>query len=535
MAIGRSILKRGSILAKRGIGRRARKGLSMVRGAGSPLRSAAKTIAQVPGQEDGIQSVNPITKLVNNQVTKHVKNITQQLKGPAGFDPTEMLQKIFGGGLNQLTSFAAGLEAFKKPFEKTFKFLEKSKKLFTDFIKKLSKAKVAKGGGGKGGLLKSILKGAATLGLVAFTGWGISKMLGGGKKKGESTVVGEDGTTAGPAGTFQEEMGDQLTAKETEKFNKTIKSFDKAIKALQAQLKGKNKKPKEEEEKKEEEKEEKKEKEKESSLVGTKQTALIAGEDVPEGIDVIVGGTEETKKTVETDTKVDPVTDKVKKFKKKVDEKKEAKKKPEGVKRWLAGGVDAITGGRTDFDQQGDGSKAETVATPQDGISGATGKKGTEGAKGARGPMGWLAGTVDFLSGDQLDLDGRGNIVDGAKNIINNVKETKEVKPETATVDGEQVTPTTAEASPELKEAKLNASQAVAQAPETDQPTTNTTVLPLNTQGQPGGQTGDAGRTKMGASDVTTGQSGNIPFLMPFDTSNIHLAHSKQTFNIVSS
>ena len=529
MAIGRSILKKGSLFAKRGLQRR-RKGLSMVRGGMSPLKSAAKTIAQVPGQEEGIQPVNQITKLVNNQVSKHVKNITQQIGGGVGggFDPTAMLEKIFGGGLSQLTSFAQGLEAFKKPFEKTFNFLEKSKKLFTDFIKKLSKAKIAKGGSKRGGLLSSILKGAATLGLVAYTAWGINKIVKG-KKEGDVTVVG-DGTTAGPAGTFQEEMGDQLTKKETEKFNKTMKAFDKAIKVLEGQLKGRNKKPKEEEIEEEKKEEEKVEKEKESSLVGTKQTALIAGEDVPAGLDVILAPSEVTSTSKES--KTETVTDKVKNFKKKVDEKKEAKKKPEGVARWLAGGVDAITGGRTDFDQQGDGTKAETVATPQDGIAGTTGKKGDEGAKGAKGPMGWLKGAGDALTGNVFDFDGRGKPEDNAKKVVDTVKpEGTDIKPETTTVEG--VTPTTVEPSTTEKDIKIEESKTVSQAPEQDEPTVNTTVLPMNAPDagtNAGG--GDASRSKMSSPDVKTGA--NVPFLMPFDTGNIHIAHAKQTFNILT-
>ena len=528
MAIGRSILKKGSLFAKRGLQRR-RKGLSMVRGGISPLKSAAKTIAQVPGQEEGIQPVNQITKLVNNQVSKHVKNITQQVGGGAGggFDPTAMLEKIFGGGLSQLTSFAQGLEAFKKPFEKTFNFLEKSKKLFTDFIKKLSKAKIAKGGSKRGGLLSSILKGAATLGLVAYTAWGINKIVKG-KKEGAVTVVG-DGTTAGPAGTFQEEMGDQLTKKETEKFNKTMKAFDKAIKVLEGQLKGRNKKPKEEEKEEEKKEEEKVEKEKESSLVGKKQTALIAGEDVPAGLDVILAPSEVTSTSKES--KTETVTDKVKNFKKKVDDKKKEQKKPEGVARWLAGGVDAITGGRTDFDQQGDGTKAETVATPQDGIAGTTGKKGTEGAKGARGPMGWLKGAGDALTGNVFDFDGRGTPEDNAKKVVETVKpEDTDIKPETTTAEG--VKPTTVEPSTTDKDIRMEESQTVSQAPEQDEPTVNTTVLPMNAPAAGQMQGGDASRSKMSAPDVKSGV--NIPFLLPFDTGNIHIAHAKQTFNIVA-
>ena len=283
MAVLSSPIKSTSSLARK------QKTEGKVKGADSVLKASSKKL-QLPENDDTPVTVTKVNKIVETKVKRLQPKITKKVRSAIKpFDPRKMLSDIFKGGLGQLEKFAKSLAGLKKPLGEIFKFINKAKNIFLSLLKKLTKIKLApktepgkKEKKKKGGLIGNILKGAATLGLIALTTWGISKLLDRGKedkevKPGESTVKSVEPL----------EGTELLNKKEVKKFNKALKVFQQALWDFKDQVKkAADSKPKTEEETTEDEPTT--DNEKVQSLAGTTQTALIPGDIAPSELNVLV-------------------------------------------------------------------------------------------------------------------------------------------------------------------------------------------------------------------------------------------------------
>ena len=144
--------------------RATRKSLTGIKG-GDGLKSVLPKIK--PIREDlkdgGIRKIN---KLVESRVQNLVPKLANQVEERVeSFDPDKFLGKIFDGGLSSLQGFASGLDGVKGSMEESLEFLQKAQEIATEFIEKLSKAKPKKEKG-KGGLLGNIFKGLALAGMA---------------------------------------------------------------------------------------------------------------------------------------------------------------------------------------------------------------------------------------------------------------------------------------------------------------------------------------------------------------------------------
>jgi len=300
MAVLSSPIKSTSSLARK------QKTEGKVKGADSVLKASSKKL-QLPENDDTPVTVTKVNKIVETKVKRLQPKITKKVRSAIKpFDPRKMLSDIFKGGLGQLEKFAKSLAGLKKPLGEIFKFINKAKNIFLSLLKKLTKIKLApktepgkKEKKKKGGLIGNILKGAATLGLIALTTWGISKLLDRGKedkevKPGESTVKSVEPL----------EGTELLNKKEVKKFNKALKVFQQALWDFKEQVKkAADSKPKTEEETTEDKPTT--DNEKVQSLAGTTQTALIPGDIAPSELNVLVpkveyAGGENNKSTTET-------------------------------------------------------------------------------------------------------------------------------------------------------------------------------------------------------------------------------------------
>ena len=259
-----------------------------VKGADSILKASVKKL-QLPEDDGTPVTITKVHKIVQSTVKKLQPKITKKVAAAVKpFDPRKMLAEIFKGGLGQLEKFAKSLASLKKPLGEIFKFINKAKNIFLNLLKKLTKIKLApkeeegaKPKKKKKGLIGNILKGAATLGLIALTTWGISKLMKRGQER-EETKPGSKVTPIEPV-----EGTELLDKKEIKKFNKAVKLLQDTLFNFQEQIDKAAKANPEEETSTEEDKPET-DNEKVQSLAGTTQTALIPGELAPSQLNVLV-------------------------------------------------------------------------------------------------------------------------------------------------------------------------------------------------------------------------------------------------------
>ncbi len=283
MAVLSSPIKSTSSLARK------QKTEGKVKGADSVLKATSKKL-QLPEEDNTPVTITKVNKIVETKVKKLQPKITKKVAAKiTPFDPRKMLTDIFKGGLGQLEKFAKGLASLKKPLGEIFKFINKAKSIFLNLLKKLTKIKLApkeedgkKPKKKKGGLIGNILKGAATLGLIALTTWGVTKLM---KKGREREVKPGDSQIKSVEPLEGTEL---LDKKEVKKFNKALKVLQQALWDFEEQVKkAADAKAPSEEETKDGDKP-KTDNEKVQSLAGTTQTALIPGELAPSQLNVLV-------------------------------------------------------------------------------------------------------------------------------------------------------------------------------------------------------------------------------------------------------
>ena len=283
MAILSSPIKSTNSLARK------QKTEGKVKGADSVLKASSKKL-KLPEEDNTPVTITKVNKIVETKVKKLQPKITKKVAAKiTPFDPRKMLTDIFKGGLGQLEKFAKGLASLKKPLGEIFKFINKAKSIFLNLLKKLTKIKLApkeedgkKPKKKKGGLIGNILKGAATLGLIALTTWGVTKLM---KKGREREVKPGDSQIKSVEPLEGTEL---LGKKEVKKFNKALKVLQQALWDFEEQVKkAADAKAPSEEETKDGDKPET-DNEKVQSLAGTTRTALIPGDIAPSELNVLV-------------------------------------------------------------------------------------------------------------------------------------------------------------------------------------------------------------------------------------------------------
>jgi hypothetical protein len=510
-----------------------------IKGADSVLKASSKKL-QLPETDDTPVTVTKVNKIVETKIKRLQPKITKKVAAQIKpFDPRKMLSDIFKGGLGQLEKFAKSLVALKKPLNEIFKFINKAKDIFTSLLKKLTKINLApKTEVGKekkkkkGGLIGNILKGAATLGLIALTTWGVSKLL----DKGKGDKTSEPGKSTAKS-VEPLEGTELLNKKEVKKFNKALKVFQQALWDFKDQIKaasGTKEPPKEEGT---EDDKPKTDNEKVQSLAGTTQTALIPGELAPAELNVLVpkvedAGGEKDKSTTETSEETSTTAD------------SQSKVIPKEADHGTGGTT--VAGGT-----EGDGSDGST-ATPKSkplgtenvqSVTGDKGSGGNEGSKGARGEAGpqgfmrFLAGTGDVLTANMFDLD--------KKNVDKDAPEGEEPKGALRWLAGaaDAVTGDTwnldkknqTRVDPAKGESELRTENALGVSRTADSessPQTTETVIQV-----PVGTTTQDALPKSGPTPVSVNKdsasSAKVPFFIAVDGSNFALLHSKSQYNIV--
>tara|TARA_B100000945_G_scaffold103536_1_gene81813 strand:+ start:895 stop:2505 length:1611 start_codon:yes stop_codon:yes gene_type:complete len=533
MAVLSSPIKSTSSLARK------QKTEGKVKGADSVLKASSKKL-QLPDNDDTPVTITKVNKIVETKVKRLQPKITKKVRSAIKpFDPRKMLSDIFKGGLGQLEKFAKSLAGLKKPLGEIFKFINKAKNIFLSLLKKLTKIKLApktepgkKEKKKKGGLIGNILKGAATLGLIALTTWGISKLLDRGKedkevKPGESTVKSVEPL----------EGTELLNKKEVKKFNKALKVFQQALWDFEEQVKkAADSKPKPEEETKEDKPTT--DNEKVQSLAGTTQTALIPGDLAPAELNVLVpkvedAGGEKDESTTETSQETATTANST------------STVIPKDADHGTSGGTTTAGGG----DNAGDGTTAtakskplgtENVTSTTEGDKGSQGTEGSKGARGEAGPQGFmrfLAGTGDVLTANMFDFDQKNTDIEtpegekpkgfmrwmaGAADAITG---------DTWNLD--KVNQTRVDPDKSESDLRRENSLGVSRTAEGESsPQTNETVINV-----PPGTSTEQALPKSGNQVARTpddaSASVRVPFFIAVDGSNFALLHSKSQYNIV--
>ncbi len=509
-----------------------------VRGADSILKASVKKL-QLPEDDGTPVTITKVHKIVQSTVKKLQPKITKKVAAAVKpFDPRKMLAEIFKGGLGQLEKFAKSLASLKKPLGEIFKFINKAKNIFLNLLKKLTKIKLApkeeegaKPKKKKKGLIGNILKGAATLGLIALTTWGISKLMKRGQER-EETKPGSKVTPIEPV-----EGTELLDKKEIKKFNKAVKLLQDTLFNFQEQIDKAAKANPEEETSTEEDKPET-DNEKVQSLAGTTQTALIPGELAPSQLNVLVppvGG--------ETDDGTG---------KKKLSQLSQAHIPLNPHLQKIIAEQNNSSGGTTGSggtQGSGDGSTATSKTKPL-GTENFTNLEIGEGGKLSyskeEGDDGSTTESYSFESSHWKDTGIHDEMrfhVDGEVIAKGHPKWEGMVEKEVYGSELSSISKSALKDNPHLQ-AKVNASKKESNLrsdnaggiSQTSQGQTHTTtneqMIPVPIGKDPSDSIPQSG-TQAVNSAGDSGSGNKVPFLLPFDNNNIAIMYSKITYNIV--
>ena len=533
MAVLSSPIKSTSSLARK------QKTEGKVKGADSVLKATSKKL-QLPEEDNTPVTITKVNKIVETKVKKLQPKITKKVAAKiTPFDPRKMLTDIFKGGLGQLEKFAKGLASLKKPLGEIFKFINKAKSIFLNLLKKLTKIKLApkeedgkKPKKKKGGLIGNILKGAATLGLIALTTWGVTKLM---KKGREREVKPGDSQIKSVEPLEGTEL---LDKKEVKKFNKALKVLQQALWDFEEQVKkAADAKAPSEEETKDGDKP-KTDNEKVQSLAGTTQTALIPGELAPAELNVIVPKTKEEKAALEkskgdTTGVESSVT-------------KKSKVMQHDADHSTSGGKAGFYGGK---EGSGDGSTSTSKTKPI-GTENFTNLEIGEGGKLSyskeEGDDGSTTESYSFESSHWKDTGIHDEMrfhVDGEVIAKGHPKWEGMVEKEVYGPELSSISKAALKDNPHLQ-AKVNASKKESNLrsdnaggiSQTSQGQTHTTtneqMIPVPIGKDPSDSIPQSG-TQAVNSAGDSGSGNKVPFLLPFDNNNIAIMYSKITYNIV--
>lgn len=218
---------------------------SKVKAAGSPLLGAAQNISQSlePQQEYEGVNVNRINQIVENKVNRLIPRIAERVETQVNaFDPNELLSRIFRGGLDELQRFGQNLQSLMVPLQRTFDFIFQSRDILLKLIDQLATASKNLGNSKSPGMglrgLKTLAL-AATAAYAAKITWDQIKKA---NDEGPPPQGGEISGTPPPMGGVEQQQS--LTGGEeinTELFNETVGKFGAILSSIEKALYGEEK------------------------------------------------------------------------------------------------------------------------------------------------------------------------------------------------------------------------------------------------------------------------------------------------------
>lgn len=508
---------------------------SKVKGRKSLLNTKSLEPIRPDLKQGGVRKVGRlVTNKVQSLVPKIAKSVTSKVNQ---FDPNALLGKIFDGGLNSLQSFASGLGGLQSSLQRNLQFLSEAKGIIVDLINKMAKAKPR---GGGGGFFKGLIKNVAKVGLLAMAFKAAPAAMGvaavGGKIAMGAGLLGA-GVLAGKAfGAVKKRLQKKKQGEDKidgDKFNEIIEKFRSELNLIERRRRRqKDEKPKKDEKDKEIKDETGTEDTSTESTVDPQEDAM-GGKSPNAILRMEQGGAMtitptsggETEEKEKEPTPINPEFN------------KEEEKKPQGLKRLLAGGLDFATGNMFDFDSRG--SNIDGIKNFLKGDKGESGEKGNKGSLGSQGEP----GKKDILSlaGDVIGITPMGimagGIIKGGKFIANKLGGKKEESVESdggkSKTEGDKKD-STIEASSDTSNNMLDISKDISQPaikPSGDGSGGGggTEILPVPIPAQD--KKRRAGQTPI---QRTQNATKNVVTLLPaIDISNIHIQYARSVFNIV--
>ena len=480
--------------------------------------------------------VRKVRRLVENRVQTLVPKLAKSVTSKVNqFDPNALLGQIFDGGLNSLQTFASGLGGLKSSLQKNLEFLKEAKGIIVDLITKMAKAKPR---GGGGGFFKGLIKNVAKVGLLAMAFKAAPAAMGvaavGGKIALGAGALAAGGMLAGKAfgavkKRLQKKKGEDKI--DGDKFNEIIEKFQSELNMIEKRKRRrKDDKPKKEESDKELKDEtgtgdstESKVDAQEDAMGGKSPNAILRMEQGGKMIITPTSGGETEEKEKEP-TPINPEFN------------KDEEKKPQGLKRLLAGGLDFDTGNMFDFDSRG--SNVDGIKNFLKGDKGESGNKGNKGSLGSQGepgkkdmlsmagdiikitPMGIMAGGM--IKGGEFTANKLGGKTeesiqsDGGKSKTEGDKKNSTVEPSSDGASG-------------MLDISKDISQPALKPAGDGSGGGGTEILPVPIPAQD--KKRRAGQTPIQRTQNAT--KNVVPILPAIDISNIHIQYARSVFNIV--
>ena len=216
----------------RGVGRTA------VRAGKSALMSAAQNISQSlepQVESDGI-NVTKVERIVENKVNRLVPRISERVEQQVNaFDPNQMLASIFRNGLDGLVRFQQNLQSIMQPLQKTFDFIFQSRDILVKLINQLAAAAKNLGSTKSPGMG---LRGLKTLALSLTAAYAAKitwDQMQKAKAEGPPPQGGEISGTPPPMGggvQQQQSLTGGLSGEDVASFNATVREFSAILEGI---------------------------------------------------------------------------------------------------------------------------------------------------------------------------------------------------------------------------------------------------------------------------------------------------------------
>ena len=212
-------------------------GGTVARAGKSALMSAAQNISQSlepQVESDGI-NVTKVERIVENKVNRLVPRISQRVEQQVNaFDPNQMLASIFRNGLDGLVRFQQNLQSIMQPLQRTFDFIFQSRDILVKLINQLATAAKNLGNSKSPGMG---LRGLKTLAL-ALTATYAAKItwdqIQKANAEGPPPQNGEISGAPPPLGSVEQQttLTGELSGEDVAKFNATVKEFSSILEAI---------------------------------------------------------------------------------------------------------------------------------------------------------------------------------------------------------------------------------------------------------------------------------------------------------------
>ena len=224
-------------------GRTARSvGGTVVRAGKSALMSAAQNISQSlepQVESDGI-NVTKVERIVENKVNRLVPKISERVEQQVNtFDPNQMLASIFRNGLDGLVRFQQNLQSIMQPLQKTFDFIFQSRDILVKLINQLATAAKNLGSSKSPGMGLRGLKTLALAVTAAFAAKITWDQIQKANAEGPPPQGGEISGTPPPMGggvEQQQALSGGLSGEDVASFNAAVNEFSAILEGIRESM-----------------------------------------------------------------------------------------------------------------------------------------------------------------------------------------------------------------------------------------------------------------------------------------------------------